>query len=48
MEIFLLWPELKSRAMVKPSEAAMLTFSHTVAMPEDRWLPEAVPSITPR
>lgn len=48
MEIFLTLAGLKSGAMVKPSEAAMLTFSHLMAMPEDRWLPEAVPNITPR
>lgn len=39
--MFLLWPELKCRAMVKPSEVAMLTFTHGMAMHEDRWLLEA-------
>lgn len=41
LEMFLLWPELKCRAMVKPSEVAMLTFTHGMAMHEDRWLLEA-------
>lgn len=39
--MFLLWPELKCRAMVKPSEVAMLTFTQGMATHEDRWLLEA-------
>ena len=39
--MFLLWPELKCRAMVKPSEVARLTFTHGTAVLEDRWLLEA-------
>lgn len=32
---------MKCRAMVKPSEVAMVTFTHRMEMLKDRWLPAA-------